>query len=333
MAAPMTHRERVAAALNGQSVDRPPISAWRHFYSQENTAEDLAEAMLRFQREYEWDFMKVNPRASYHVEDWGVVMRFSDSDAEGPSVERWPVKRAEDWDAVKPLEVTRGVLGEQLEALRRIAAGLAGQVPYLMTVFTPLSIAERLAGSPDAMLRYLRHDTRRVQDALQRITDTFIEFGRECLAIGASGTFFATTGWATRDAWSEAEYREVARPYDLRFLQALDGAEFHLLHVCRSNNMLAAFADYPVAALNWDSQDQTNPSLAEGARLTGKCVVGGVSHRTLLSEGTPQEVAAQVQEQVGAMTGSRWMLGTGCTYAPDVPEANVRALRAAVDPG
>jgi uroporphyrinogen decarboxylase len=329
----MTHRERVEAALKGKSVDRPPISAWRHFFSQENSAEDMADAMLRFQREYKWDFMKVNPRASYHAEDWGVEMRFSDSDAEGPSVEHWPVKRAEDWDAVKPLEVTQGVLGEQLEALRRIADGLAGQVPYLMTVFTPLSIAERLAGSPDAMLRYLRHDTRRVQDALQRITDTFIEFGRECLAIGASGTFFATTGWATRDAWSEAEYREVARPYDLRFLQALDGAEFHLLHVCRSNNMLAAFADYPVAALNWDSQDQTNPSLAEGARLTGKCVVGGVSHGTLLGEGTPQDVAAQVREHVGAMTGSRWMLGTGCTYAPAVPEANVRALRAAVDPG
>jgi len=65
----MSHRERVRASLAGEETDRPPVSMWRHFFEDETSAEGLAEAMLGFQRRYDWDFMKVNPRASYHAED------------------------------------------------------------------------------------------------------------------------------------------------------------------------------------------------------------------------------------------------------------------------
>ena len=71
----MNHRERVLACLAGGDVDRPPVSMWRHFYAEETAPDTLAEAMLGFQRDYDWDFMKVNPRASYHAEDWGLTMR------------------------------------------------------------------------------------------------------------------------------------------------------------------------------------------------------------------------------------------------------------------
>ena len=57
------------------------MSLWRHFYECERTAEDLAGAMLAFHKKYDWDWMKVNPRASYHVEGWGVK---TDYGAGGP---------------------------------------------------------------------------------------------------------------------------------------------------------------------------------------------------------------------------------------------------------
>ena len=63
----MTKIERINAALKGEEVDAVPVSFWRHFYHQERDPGLLADALLAFQREYEWDFMKVNPRASYHV--------------------------------------------------------------------------------------------------------------------------------------------------------------------------------------------------------------------------------------------------------------------------
>src|SRR5579884_331006 len=71
----MNKRERVDAALRGAAVDRAPISFWGHDYIKEWTAEGLAEAMLANYRTYDWDYMKVNPRASYHVEDWGATLQ------------------------------------------------------------------------------------------------------------------------------------------------------------------------------------------------------------------------------------------------------------------
>ena len=84
MAEQMTHWERVRAALGGSEVDRPPTSMWRHFFGQETSANGLAQAMVEYQRRFDWDFVKVNSRASYHSEDWGVKQRFSDTDSQGP---------------------------------------------------------------------------------------------------------------------------------------------------------------------------------------------------------------------------------------------------------
>ena len=60
----MNKIERVDAALKGAAVDRAPISFWGHSYLKEWSAEELAEAMLANYRTYDWDYMKVNPRAS-----------------------------------------------------------------------------------------------------------------------------------------------------------------------------------------------------------------------------------------------------------------------------
>ena len=64
MRSDMNSLERVTAALTGKPFDRPPISMWRHFYEHEMSADGMAQAMLAFQDEFQWDFMKINPRAN-----------------------------------------------------------------------------------------------------------------------------------------------------------------------------------------------------------------------------------------------------------------------------
>src|SRR5436309_1756506 len=93
----MTCRERVWAALRGEPVDRPPVSFWGHFYDLESTAEDLVEATLRFQREYDWDWVKLNPRKHYHAEPWGVSYRYSGNATEKPTLLSWPIHRLEEY--------------------------------------------------------------------------------------------------------------------------------------------------------------------------------------------------------------------------------------------
>ncbi len=139
MAERMTHWERTVAALKGTEVDRPPISMWRHFYTRESSAEALAESMLEFQRRFDWDFMKVHARASYHPEAYGLKMRY-DGDRP-PSVADTPVREPDDWLKLEVPPLDRGPLAEHLHALELIARGLGGEVPFLATVFTPFPLS------------------------------------------------------------------------------------------------------------------------------------------------------------------------------------------------
>ena len=321
----MNHRERVLACLAGCDVDRPPAGMWRHFYAEETAPDTLAEAMLGFQREYDWDFMKVNPRASYHAEDWGLTMRAGGDGSPVPV--SWPVSEPGDWTRLEVLDPHAGVLGEQLEALRLIGDGLEGQVPFLMTVFTPLSIAARLVPSEETIVRHLREHPDEVRHALEVVTETFARYTEACLDVGASGLFYATTSWATTDSLTLQEYNDIARPYDLRVLEAASGAEFNLLHVCRDNNMLAELGDYPVHTFNWDVHGQGNLSLAEGRRtLAPKAVVGGLPHKEALVDASPDDLASAVEDTANVMGTAGWMLGTGCTFPPDTPAESVRAV-------
>lgn len=326
----MTHWERVRSALKGAVTDRVPVSMWRHFYSSEQSAGSLAEAMLGFQKRFDWDFMKVNPRASYHVEGWGVEMKY-DGDR-SPRVVSTPIRKSADWMRLNALKPDHGVLGEQLKALEIISRGLKGTVPFLMTVFTPLAIAARLAPSEETFQRHLREHPDKVRHALDIITATFTDFSRACLERGTSGLFLATTAWGSANLLSDKEYRDFARPYDLKLLSALPPAEFHVLHICGERNLFRKMKDYPVHAFNWDVHGRGNPSLAEGSRiLSRKMVIGGLSQGKGLAGASPQQLTGEVIGLRAAMGNRGWMLSPGCTFAPETPEANLRAVRRAVD--
>ncbi len=326
----MTHSERIRAALRGQETDRVAVSMWRHFYASETSARSLAEAMLAFQKRFDWDFLKVNPRASYHAEGWGLEVKYKGDCP--PEVAKAPVKEPADWLKLDALKLERGVLKEHLEALELIARGLNGRVPFLMTVFTPISIAARLAPSEQVFLEHLREHPDKVRYAVEVITETFIRFSKACLERAASGLFFATTLWASSERMTEEEYRRFARPYDLKLLNALPPAEFNILHVCQHHNFLHVLSDYPVHAFNWDARGIGNHSLAEGSAMLGrKVVIGGMSHGRDLVDATPQQLTGEVLGLQVAMGKKGWMLGAGCTFPPETPEANVEIIRRSVE--
>ncbi|TMQ56608.1 MAG: hypothetical protein E6K75_08250 [Candidatus Eisenbacteria bacterium] len=221
----MTRRERIRKTLQGERTDRPPMSFWRHFYDREGSAAELAEAMLEFQEKYDWDFMKVNPRASYHVEDWGVkTERPGKGPLDKPKVVRSPVREPQDWDRIAPVDPTKGTLGEMLDAEERIASKIQGETDWVMTVFNPISIAADLVNDDARFVEHLRRHGERVHGALRAITQTFTAFVRETMHRGASGVLFATTDYGNTSRIDKALLEEFGRPYDLRVLEVDPGA-------------------------------------------------------------------------------------------------------------
>src|SRR5579884_2172795 len=182
----MDHNERVRAAVAGKSVDRPPVSAWRHFVDKEWGASEHAQAMLDFQRAYDWDFMKVNPRATCFAEAWG--NRYDPQHYEGvrPALVDPAVKSTHDLGRIKPVDAGAGSFAEQIEALGKIRGGLAGEVPYIQTIFSPLSVVGLIAGGElDSIRRFIAEDPAALEAATDAVATSLIAYARACFGVGA----------------------------------------------------------------------------------------------------------------------------------------------------
>ena len=292
----MTKWERIDNVIAGAKVDRPPASFWRHYHHEETTPERLAAVTTAFSRKYDWDFIKVCPRDSYHAEVWGTRFSVPLDEHTPPELIERRVQKSRDWAELTAVPADEGVLGDHLRALRMIHDEVEELVPFIMTIFSPLSIAAQLAGGDDPMLTFLRDAPDMVHSALGAITQTFSDFAVACLEAGASGIFFDVRNWPTRNLLCEAEFDEFGKQYDLALLDAVkDRARFNVLHVGGESAMLLELLEYPVHVYNWDTIHETNPTLADILDMTGRAVMGGVELRRLASD-SPDEAINQLRQ-------------------------------------
>jgi len=148
-----TKRQRIDSIINGELADRPPISAWRHFTNSEQNPKDLAKAMVTFQLKYDWDFMKINPRAVYYAEVWGNEYDFSIYNDVQPKMVKHVINDVEDLRRIDEHPGDEGVLAEQLEAIKLIKQELHDEVPLFQTIFSPIGVLLNLCGE-QALGRY-----------------------------------------------------------------------------------------------------------------------------------------------------------------------------------
>jgi uroporphyrinogen decarboxylase len=324
----MNKKERVDAALRGDPVDRVPVSLWGHDFEREWGAQSLTEAMIESYTRYDWDFLKVNPRASYHVEGWGARYRPSGQKYQKPIFESTPIKNTSDWKRLRPLEPDRASLGEQLRALQLINHSIGFEAYFVQTIFCPLGVARYLVGGNKAVLHTIREDRAAMHSALRVITETFTTFAIACLEQGATGIFYATNRWASADLLTADQYREFGEQYDLEILEAIKSrSKFTILHHCGTNIHFDLLASYPVHALNWAAAREGNPDLRDGQLRSGKAVIGGISEDTTLLKGSPNQVQEEVAQALEQTGGKRFLLGPGCTISPETPAKNIEAIR------
>lgn len=323
-------RERLEAAIGGSPVDRVPVAVWRHWPGDDQRAEDLAAAHVGFQEQYDWDFVKVSPASSFCVQDWGVETVWEGHHAEGT---RRYVKRVvetpDDWTMLKPLDPRQGALGRQLECLRLLGEAFGEDVPFIQTVFSPLSAARYLAG--DERLRLdLRQHPDDLREGLVVITETILRFISEARASGMAGIYYAVQ-YANHDLLCESEYRAVGLPYDRQIAEALDGLWLNVLHLHAPHPMFDLFADFPVQAINWHDRE-SDPDLMAGLSAFGGAASGGVNRDVLLGD-DPEPALDQARDAIAQTGGRRFILGTGCVTLVTTPVGNLRKLRAVVEEG
>jgi uroporphyrinogen decarboxylase len=248
-------------------------------------------------------------------------------DHEPPYLRRPAVTKAADWRRLSPLEPESGALGRELEAIRLVASGLRGETPFVMTIFSPLTLAYKLAGQ--AVVQYVREYPTDLHAGLESLAETTARFAHAVLAAGADGLFFATQlashHWLTPD-----EYAEFGQGYDLSVLDAVDGpSTVTVLHLHGQDVFFDLANRYPIHAVSWHDQEGY-PSLAEARQLTDLAFLTGLD-RCLLNDGPPAAIRAQVDEALIQTERRGLILAPSCVIPTTAPDEHLAAVLSAAN--
>jgi uroporphyrinogen decarboxylase len=334
----MKKYERVQAALRSEPVDRVPLALWRHFHREDRDPAALAHATADFARRYDLDLVKLTPSGLYAVEDWGAEIVYPDTETDPPYLACPAVVEAQSWRVLRQ----RGqvALDRELEAIRLTRRQLGWDWPLVMTVFSPLTLAYKLAG--ERLVGHLRDDPDALHAGLRTLTAVTAAFARAALEAGADGLFFASQ-WICAHFCSREQYEAFGLRYDLQVLEAVAGrSRITILHLHGTDVFFDLAERYRSAepssraqaegrsrqslvnALSWHDRE-TPPALAEARRWTDHAFITGLD-RNLLRAGPPEAVVAQARDAICQTGGRGFVLAPSCVISPDTPEAHLRAL-------
>ena len=326
----MEKRERLERAIAGEQVDQVPAALWRHWPGDDQRAADLAQAVLAFQRTYDWDFINVMPSNTFSVLDYGVQDQWAGNPDGTRECPRPLITKSLDWTNLRALDPYRGFLGKQLECLRLIEDGLAGdKTPVVQTIYHPLAQAQLLAGHK-MLIRHMRTQPDRLHTGLNTITESTLRFVEELKRLGHMSGISYVTSYADYDMMSVDEYQVFGLPYDRKIIDSLPSRWWlNIVQLGKEAPMFKLVDHYNLQVINW--QDQfAEPDLNRGKSLVKGAVCGGLSHTSHLYEGTPSSIRDAARQAISATNGRRIILGTGAALRMNSPLSNIRAARDAV---
>ncbi len=324
----ISHKKRMELCLAGETVDRPPVSLWRHFPVDDQTPETLATAIINFQNIYDFDFIKVTPASSYCIKDWGVRDIWQGNPEGTRDYEQPVILDFDDWEKLKPLHPRKRYLGEMLDCLKILLKEYSNTTPVVQTIFSPLSQAKNLVGK-NQLLHHLRACPEAVKAGLQIITQTTIDFVEELRKVGIDGIFYAVQH-AQYHLLSEEEFQTFGIFYDLQILEVAKPFWLNIGHIHGENIMFDKIMNYPVQILNWHDR-QTSPSLREAQEKFEGVVCGGLKQWETMALGTPEIIYQEAADAYNQTAGKRFILGTGCVIPITTPHGNIMAARRFVE--
>lgn len=305
----MNKHDRFHAAVSGGAVDRPPVTAWVHFFSDHLEGEATADLHRRFLAAYDWDLLKMMNDYRYPVPAGVLTL-------EDPAALR----------AFRVLGLDEPAFARQLACIRSLKASVGRQLPLLETVFDPYQQIMRNVGFDQAP-RIVEH-RREALEALAAITRTSCDYVRAARAAGADGLFFSING-AIREGYprgvSEEVHRTFQKPFDLELLRAAEGV-VRVLHVHGAGIDLARIADYPFDVLSVSDRLKDNPSLAELRRFTDKCLMGGIDETKVQERSLPL-IREEIDDAIAQAGRERLILSPGCTVPSFTPMRSLAFVR------
>ena len=336
-----TKRERVECVLSGKLADRPPVTAYRHFPMQERKPEDLAGIMLDWQNKYDWDIIKVHPTAVYMQEVYGDKF-----DYDHYVEEIFPTKTARATDCNNLNIFTKKnmddpVLKDMVKSVDLIMKGRKEDIPVYQTLFTPMTVITNVFECPfvrrhfpaerseNKIFEILKTHEDDVLQALDNITDTYIEYWRALRETGVDGLFYAGIAWAREGYMTMPEWEKYIKHFDLKFLNEVkkDGGRV-MYHTCGMQSNPQRFVDYPMMdILHWDQGAKDNPQIPEAMSFLGNITPMGGVDEMIFGTNSAEKIAQLTEAEVRQNKDIPFILAPYCSVSIHSSEEELFAFR------
>ncbi len=314
----MTKKERVIAAIELKENDKIPSQFSFHFPEDQKTGDACVKAHLDYFKESDTDIVKIMNEYLLHAHN--------------------DIKTVDDYAAIGSYSIKAGFMQKQLDLTRRILDGCGDDVftcgtLHAMTASGIHPIETR--GVPyetcrEMLCSFLRENKAKTVSQLERICDVLCELGRAYVEAGVDSVYVASLG-GEPGYFTDEEFETVIKPLDMRIMQAVkDAGGYCILHICKGPLNMQRYAgmDKYADVVNWGVYE-TGFSLEEGRKLfPNKCILGGLKNRGgVLSNGSEEEIKAEVNRVINDFGRRGFILGADCTIATD---QDMNKLRAAV---
>ena len=290
-----------------RDTDRPPLTFWRHFAGEDAQGERCAKLHGEFFRATGMDMVKV----------------MHDGLSAPCSLE---VRTAADLRAYRPLGKRNPYIEAYVERCKRVVDEIGSEVYIYCNVFAPFTLLRRIGDERLAGL--IRSDRSAVLHAMNVLSEEIaLLCERVVCDAGCLASFVAFQG-AEETRFSDADFDEIVRPYDLRVLAVANKVSaYNILHFCawdEVKNRMDRWRLYPGRAVNWAIYVD-GMTLPQGrVFFAGRPVLGGFDNRRgrVLYSGTREAVKARTREIVAdyalAVGSTRGLIvGADCSLLTD----------------
>lgn len=234
--------------------------------------------------------------------------------------------KQETWDNITPLP--EDFYRPTVEIIRNIQE-CAGKDVYVMpTVYSAYQVARQSLRDENIA----KAATERPED-LKRVLGYYqkalIWFVKECKNIGIEGFYMTTQGGEMKYNSIPGFFEDIIKPLDLQLMSLCqEDAKLTILHICDwegTYDDLSKYADYPGDIVNTPLHLNGTPfTPADGEKLFGRPVLGGLKKEGIIVKGTPEEVTQAVDEIIKNAPQGRVMIGADCTVSA-APIENIHA--------
>ncbi|MHC4481144.1 MAG: uroporphyrinogen decarboxylase family protein [Planctomycetota bacterium] len=333
MADAMTPKERMAAFLGGQQVDRVPcvplvlnhaarvMGVSVRDYA--TSGEVMGRAQVAAYRLYGQDLITIFTDTAILSEAMGTTLYFPEDDV--ARVASPAVAAPDDVSALRPVDARQsGRLPVLLEAVRHCVREVGDEVFVACCYPAPFSVAAALRGTA-SFARDLYKNPELAHELLRRSLTVIEDFAQ---AVADEGGIPALVDpVASGSVISRTAFEQYALPYTRQALERIIAlGAVPILHICgRTSTTIDLMADAGAAVLSIDQI-----ALPEARERVGEraFLMGNVRPAETLLEGTPESVRREAEQclaDCGDSAGG-FILASGCEVPIETPPENVQAL-------